>query len=113
MSELTEHLFNFLALAYPQAAPVIGILTKRVVPLLEETAPGIKRALTAGGEGFKTAQEASPALGAALSEIAEHAFGRHAADIHREAVTRVLVGHPMSREEENRWMDRASGGPGR
>jgi hypothetical protein len=104
---LISGLLSLVSIAYPPAAPVIGILEK-VAPMVEEAAPVIKAAISEGPSAFKAAQRAAPDLAKAIEELAGHVFG-HTGEDALEKVTRTLVGHKMTPDDEQRWFERASG----
>jgi len=104
-------LLGLVSIAYPQAAPIVGIITK-IEPYLETAVPAIKAAIAEGPSAFEAAKKAAPDLAKEIENLAHHVFGNKG-ELALEKVTHALVGQPMKpgSVEEKRWFDRASGGP--
>lgn len=110
--EFIMGLLPLVGIAFPAAAPVLAIVSK-VAPLAIAALPVIQAAFKEGIPALHAAEQAAPELAASLRELARHipnVAGLSAA-AHLENVARAAFGfHPMTPEEERRWMDGATGG---
>jgi hypothetical protein len=93
-----------VAMAFPQAGPVIGIVQK-ALPYILPTYNIIKEAIDDGPKAYEAAKKAAPDLHKAITDLAKLVFNTETpTKAQLENTTRTLYGfRPMTFDEEERW----------
>ena len=92
-----------IALAFPEAAPAIAIISK-VAPY---ASPIIAAAIKEGPSAYRAAVNHAPQLAHAIQDLTVKVYGS-AEPHHLDAVTKRLFGAPMSFAEEQDWMNKST-----